>query len=65
MFAFVSIRVFSNPDSVDAWKKTLKEHEQILQLIRMGDPFVAEQCVVRSMGRFASAGRSVWVNHRP
>jgi DNA-binding GntR family transcriptional regulator len=65
LFAFVSIRVFSNPDSVEAWKNTLKEHEQILQVIRMGDPFVSEQCVVRSMGRFASAGRSVWVQHRP
>jgi DNA-binding GntR family transcriptional regulator len=62
LFAFVSIRVFSNPTSVEAWKGTLKEHEQILQVIRLGDPFMSEQCVVRSMNRFAAAGRSVWVN---
>jgi len=65
LFAFVSIRVFYNPDSIEAWKSTLKEHEQILQVIRMGDPFVAEQCVFRSMGRCASAGRTVWVKHLP
>jgi DNA-binding GntR family transcriptional regulator len=63
MFAFVSIRVFPHPSSVSAWKDTLKEHEQILHVIRLGDPFVSEQCVVRSMTRFAAAGRSVWVNN--
>jgi DNA-binding GntR family transcriptional regulator len=64
LFAFVSIKVFSAPESMAAWKATIKEHEQIVHFIRLGDPFVSEQCVTRAMSRFAAAGHTVWVTEK-
>lgn len=63
-FAFVSIKVFTSPESIGAWKETIREHEQIVHFIRLQDPFVSEQCVARAMHRFAAVGHSVWVTEK-
>ncbi len=63
-FAFVSMRVFATPESAEAWKPGLAEHEQILTVIRLGDPNVSEQYVVRAMRNFADAGYAAWVKQK-
>lgn len=60
LFAFVSMRVFATPESAEAWKPGLDEHEQILTVIRLGDPNLSEQYVVRAMRNFADAGNTAW-----
>lgn len=63
LFAFVQMRVHTNRQGPEPWKAIIPAHDQILNVIRLGDPFVAEQFVVRTtLQRFGNFAYDVWEN---
>lgn len=62
LFAFVLLRVLNSGQGPGAWKADLSRHQRILELIREGDPVIAEHYVRRSYGRFAFSAYAVWSN---
>src|SRR5262249_37342294 len=59
LFAFSHMRVRTTEQGVDPWRKTLHTHGRIIENIRAGDPFLAEQYVQRSTPGFATVVYSV------
>ncbi len=62
LFAFVLLRVVKSGQGPDAWAADLPRHHRILDLIREGDPEIAEQYVRRSYRQFVSSAYAVWEN---
>jgi len=62
LFAFVLLRVVKSGQGPDAWAADLPRHRRILDLIREGDPEIAEQYVRRSYRQFVSSAYAVWEN---
>jgi len=60
-FAFVAMRVQVAHRDPEAWLETVADHEQIVRVLEIGDPFVAEQHVHRAMRSFTETGYRVWV----
>lgn len=60
LFAFVHIRVYTNQRGSQPWRATLDLHTRILDVLRLGDPFAAEQFVIRATNAFAAAGYDDW-----
>jgi len=60
LFAFAYMRVESTGQGVEPWRKTLATHARIIDYIQAGDPFLAEQFVLRSTPGFATVIYSVW-----
>jgi DNA-binding GntR family transcriptional regulator len=63
LFAFTRMRALANKVGMDAWIAHIPTHQQIVEIIRVGDPLVAEQFVsriiVKTFGRFAY---DIWEN---
>lgn len=63
LFAFVQMRVTTNKQGPEPWKAIIPIHRQILEVIRVGDPFVAEQFVLRTtLQQFGKFAYDVWEN---
>lgn len=62
LFAFVLLRVLKSGQGPDAWAADLPRHRRILDLIREGDPEIAEQYVRRSYKQFVRSAYAVWEN---
>jgi DNA-binding GntR family transcriptional regulator len=62
LFAFVLLRVLNSGQGPDAWAADLPRHRRILELIREGDPEIAEQYVRRSYKQFVTSAYEVWEN---
>ena len=62
LFAFILLRVARSGQGPDAWAADLPRHRRILELIREGDPEIAEQYVRRSYKQFVSSAYAVWEN---
>lgn len=61
LFAFVLVRVYTNRRGSQPWATaTFALHGRILEVLRMGDPFVAEQVVMRATEAFASVAYDDW-----
>ncbi len=60
LFAFVLIRVYANQRGSQPWLGTFELHAQILEILRLKDPLVAEQFVMRATTRFAVVGYDFW-----
>lgn len=63
LFAFVQMRVHTNKQGPEPWKPIIPAHDEILDVIRLGDPFVAEQFVMRTtLQRFGNFAYDIWEN---
>lgn len=54
LFAFVVLRVHGSNDDPQVWAKSLEQHWQMLDAMRSGDPFFAEQQVRNTVHKFFS-----------
>jgi len=63
LFAFTQMRAHTNNVGMEAWTSHIPTHQRIVEVIRLGDPLVAEQFVSRiileKFGRFAY---DIWEN---
>jgi DNA-binding GntR family transcriptional regulator len=59
-FAFVRMRVTSSGQETKVWEKGLESHQRIVDLLREGEPEVAEHYVKRVMARFGKTAYDVW-----
>jgi DNA-binding GntR family transcriptional regulator len=62
LFAFVAIRVLKSGQGPEAWETDMPRHRRIVELIKEGDPVIAEQYVKRSYRHFVSSAYAVWEN---
>jgi len=62
LFAFVLLRVLISGQGPEAWVADLGRHQHVLDMLREGDPALAEQYVRRALRRFASSAYAVWDN---
>lgn len=60
LFAFVLMRVYTNRRGSQPWAASFGLHARILDVIQMGDPFIAEQVVMRATDTFASVAYDDW-----
>jgi DNA-binding GntR family transcriptional regulator len=60
LFAFVLMRVYTNQRGSQPWAASFGLHGRILEVIRMGDPFIAEQVVIRATDTFAVVAYQDW-----
>jgi DNA-binding GntR family transcriptional regulator len=60
LFAFVLMRVYTNQRGAQPWKTTIGLHGHILDALKLGDPFVAEQYVARTIHAFAAVAYDDW-----
>jgi len=60
LFAFVLMRVYTNNQGSQPWLATSILHTRILDVLRLGDPFVAEQFVMRVTSIFAAGAYDEW-----
>jgi DNA-binding GntR family transcriptional regulator len=59
-FAFVRMRVTTSGQETKVWEKGLESHQRIVDLLREGEPEVAEHYVKRVMARFGKTAYDVW-----
>ena len=62
LFAFIQIQVLSSRQGPEAWIDDLQSHCLILEVIRGGNPSLANQFVQHSIRRFAASAYAVWEN---
>jgi DNA-binding GntR family transcriptional regulator len=60
LFAFVLLRAKALGQRLDPWAPTLPEHRRILDVIKFGDPIVAEQFVARTVRGFTATAQAYW-----
>jgi DNA-binding GntR family transcriptional regulator len=65
LFAFVRICVHSSKQGPNPWQEMIPLHSQILDVIRLGDPVLAEQFVTRVTLRFGNFAYDIWDNKTP
>jgi hypothetical protein len=56
----VLMRVRTNQVGSQPWLATMGLHSRILDVLRLGDPFVAEQVVMRATSTFQVETPDVW-----
>ena len=64
LFAFMEIQVLNTGQGPEAWIDDLESHQLIVQIIRKGNPGLAEQFVEQCMRSFAHAAYGVWQNQQ-
>lgn len=61
LFAFTQMRAHTNKLSMEAWIAHIPTHERILEIIWLGDPFVAELFVARVvLEKFGKFAYDIW-----
>ena len=60
LFAFVLMRVHTNQCGSTPWNNSIGLHGRILAALRLGDPFLAEQFVLRATHDFAAVAYDDW-----
>jgi DNA-binding GntR family transcriptional regulator len=60
LFAFVLMRVYTNRRGSLPWVPSLELHGHLLDVLRLGDPCVAEQFTARITDRFAAVAYDDW-----
>jgi DNA-binding GntR family transcriptional regulator len=60
LFAFVLMRVYTNQQGSRLWLPTARLHSSILEVLRLGEPFVAEQYVLRVTSKFEMGAYDEW-----
>jgi DNA-binding GntR family transcriptional regulator len=62
LFGFALIRVSQSHQTSEAWLRDFGHHERLLDLLREGDPELAEQYVRHMMNKFATHAYVIWEN---
>jgi DNA-binding GntR family transcriptional regulator len=62
LFAFIQIRVLSSGQGPQAWIDDMQNHRLMVQVIREGNPGLADQFVRHCVERFAASAYAVWEN---
>ncbi len=63
LFAFVQMRVHTTKQGPEPWKAIIPYHHQILEVVGVGEPFVAEQFVLRTtLQHFGKFAYDIWEN---
>jgi DNA-binding GntR family transcriptional regulator len=62
LFAFVQMKVLCSRQGPEAWSDDLQYHRLILQVIREGNPSLANEFVQHCIKRFAVSAYCVWDN---
>jgi len=62
LFAFVILRIHGKDDSADTFERSIEQHRQMLQAIRSGKPFFAEQQVRNTISKFFSSTHGLLQN---
>ena len=60
LFAFVRMSVRTHHGDSQPWLSTMGLHRQILDVLRLDNPFVAEQFVMQATNSFATAAYDAW-----
>jgi DNA-binding GntR family transcriptional regulator len=62
LFAFTRMRAVARGLTAEPWRQGLAAHRRMLDAIRSGDPFFAEQMAVRSIHGFMDQAIRVWAH---
>ena len=62
LFAFTLMRAVARGLTAEPWRQGLAAHQQMLDAIRSGDPFFAEQMAVRAIHGFMDLANRVWAH---
>lgn len=62
LFAFMAIRTMSDRIGPQGWISEMRQHQQILESIRSGDRFFAEQYTLRAIRQFGAEAREEWAH---
>jgi DNA-binding GntR family transcriptional regulator len=62
LFAFTLMRALAKNLDTIAWAQQLPLHRLIIDVIRLGDPYVAEQTLIHVTNSFLEAALSVWAH---
>jgi DNA-binding GntR family transcriptional regulator len=62
LFAFIQIRVLNSGQGPQAWIDDMQNHRLMIQVIREGNPTLADQFVRHCIERFAASAYAVWEN---
>jgi DNA-binding GntR family transcriptional regulator len=60
LFAFVLLRVLKHHRALQAWSTALPTHRRLVEIIREGNPALAQQYAHHSMARFADSAHGLW-----
>lgn len=60
LFAFARIRVLSSGQDASVWSKDIEAHQRIVDLIKEGQPEIAEQYVRHAISRFGQSAYNTW-----
>jgi DNA-binding GntR family transcriptional regulator len=62
LFAFTLMRALAKNLDTTAWAQQLPLHRLIIDVIRLGDPYVAERTLIHVTNSFLEAALSVWAH---
>jgi DNA-binding GntR family transcriptional regulator len=62
LFAFTLMRAVARGLTAEPWRQGLAAHRQMLDAIRSGDPFFAEQMAVRAIHGFMDLAIRIWAH---
>jgi DNA-binding GntR family transcriptional regulator len=62
LYSFTLMRALAKGLDGSPWKPNLAHHQQILDAIRTGQPYFAEQIVIQVTNQFLEAALRVWAN---
>jgi DNA-binding GntR family transcriptional regulator len=62
LYAFTLMRALAKNLDTSAWARQLPLHRLIIDVIRLGDPHVAEQTLIHVTNSFLEAALSVWAH---
>ncbi len=62
LFGFALIRVSQSRQTSEAWLRDFGDHERLVDLLREGDPELAEQYARHMMSKFSSHAYAIWEN---
>lgn len=65
LFAFARIRVLTSGQEAAVWGKDLEAHQRIIDLIREGQPDIAEQFVRHAISKFGQNAYDNWEKRPP
>jgi GntR family transcriptional regulator, trigonelline degradation regulator len=62
LFAFTLMRSSATGQGVEPWREALPLHRRIVDLLKEGEPFLAEQYVLRVTDKFSTFAYDIWEN---
>jgi DNA-binding GntR family transcriptional regulator len=60
LFAFALLRALKRHQGPGAWTRDIPSHRRMIEIIREGNPLVAQHYVQHSVRGFAASANSIW-----